>query len=105
MSQLSNSSSAYKQGNLATTERGNLLFPFSAEMDAHDLANNGGDEVQPEDVAVPETDPFHLGGGISYPNSGEPTNNADIDVFGVTDLQGFGLLRCSRDRSWASHHF
>jgi hypothetical protein len=54
-------------------------------MDAHDLTNDGDDEVQPEDVVVPERDPVDLGGGISYPNPGKPTNDADIDVFGVND--------------------
>jgi hypothetical protein len=55
MSQLTNPSNAYKHGKLSTTERANRLFQLSAEMDAHDLANDGDDEVQPEDVIVAET--------------------------------------------------
>jgi hypothetical protein len=41
--------------------------------------------VQPEDVVVPETAPVDLGGGISYHNPVEPTNDADIDVFGLNE--------------------
>jgi hypothetical protein len=84
MSQLSNSSSAYKKGNLSTTERANRLFQLSAEMDAHDRANDGDDEVELEDVVVPKTAHLDLGGGISYPNP-ETTNDADIGVFGAND--------------------
>jgi hypothetical protein len=85
ISQLSNSPNAYKKGKFSTTERVNHLFQLSAEMDAHDLANDGDDEVQPEDAVVPETAPIDLGGGISYPNPCGTTNDADIDVFGVND--------------------
>jgi hypothetical protein len=90
--------------------------------------------VQLEDVVVPETAPVDLGGGISYHNHETP-NDAYIGVFGSNDddesdsdsdgdeedkfdavgdgqdclrkalAQGFGLLRSSKDRSWASHHF
>jgi hypothetical protein len=84
MSQLSNLSSAYKKGRLSTTERANHLFQLCAEMDAHDRANDGDDEVELEDVVVPKTAPVDLDGGISYPNPETP-NFADIGVFGAND--------------------
>jgi hypothetical protein len=85
ISQLSNSFRANKKANLSTTERANRLFQISAEMDAHYLANDGDDEVQPEDVVVSETAPVDLGGGISYPNPSKPTNYAYTSIFGVND--------------------
>jgi hypothetical protein len=57
MSQISNSSSTNKKGKLSTTERANSFFQLSAEMDAHDRAHDGDNEVQLEDVVVPETAP------------------------------------------------
>jgi hypothetical protein len=84
MSHLSNSSSTYKKGKLSTTERANHLFQLSAEMDAHDRAYDGDDEVHLEGGVVPETAPVDLGGGISYPNPETP-NSADIGVFGAND--------------------
>jgi hypothetical protein len=53
-------------------------------MDTHDRAYDGDNEVQLEDVVVPETDPVDLGGGIYYPNPETP-NDADIGVFGAND--------------------
>jgi hypothetical protein len=84
MSQLSNPSSTYNKGKLSTTDRAYRLFQLSTEMDAHDRANDGDDEVQLEDVVVPETAPVDLGGGISYPNPETP-NGADIGIFGTND--------------------
>jgi hypothetical protein len=61
-----------------------VFFQLSADIDARDRANDGDDEVQLEDVVVPETAPVDLGGGISYPNPETP-NGADIGVFGAND--------------------
>jgi hypothetical protein len=84
MSQLSNSSSAYKKGKLSTTERANHLFQLITEIYAHYCANDSDDELQLEDVVMPEMAPVDLGEGISYPNPDTP-NDADIDVFGAND--------------------
>jgi hypothetical protein len=85
MSQLTKSSNAYKKGNLSTTERVNRLFQLSAEMNAHDLATDGDDEVHPEDVVVTKMAPNDLCGGIIYAKPGKTTNDAVLDVFGVND--------------------
>jgi hypothetical protein len=55
MSQLSNLSSAYKKGHISTTKCVNHLYQLSTEMDAHDRANDCNNEVELDDVVVPET--------------------------------------------------
>jgi hypothetical protein len=84
MSQLSNSSSTYKKGKLSMTERATHLFQLSAEMDTHERANDGDDEVQLEHMVVPELAPVDLDGGISYTNPETP-NDTDINFFGANE--------------------